>query len=121
MLIGKLKKRSESKDKVMSEKEKNTQNINVVVQTKGPRLGFVGLIVGFVGIFAFSIVLSPLAFILGLIALFSGQIFSGLFSMLFGILGLLTSPVFLGLLGMSALISIPFLDPAFLQSLFGGM
>jgi len=99
----------------MSSKNTGTQNINVVVQTKGPSVGLIGVVLGFVGIFVFSIILSPLAFILGLIAFFKGQIFSGIFAMLFGLIGLLTSPMIWGLLGMTAILSLPFLDPTLIQ------
>ena len=79
----------------------------VIVVKTDTNFGLWGAIIGFVGIFVFSIVLSPLAFILGLVGIFKGKIISGIFAVLFAILGLLTSPVFMGLLGLGALIAIP--------------
>ena len=83
-----------------------TQKI-VVVHKYHTRWGLWGVIIGFVGIFALSSVLSPLAFILGFIGFFRGQIISGLFAIFFAILGLLTSPFFMGLIGMSVLLTNP--------------
>ena len=82
----------------MSESEKQ-----VIVIKNDTNYGIAGVIIGFGGIFIFSIVLSPLAFILGLVGIFKGQIISGFFAILFAVLGLLTSVVFMGLLGLSAL------------------
>ena len=73
-------------------------------------MGIFALVIGFVGIFFASFILSPLAFILGVIAMVRGQVISGIFSIIFAILGLLTSPTFWALLGMGALLSIPFLE-----------
>ena len=82
------------------------QELVIVVKTD-TNFGLWGAIIGFVGIFVFSIVLSPLAFILGLVGIFNGKIISGIFAVLFAIVGLLTSPIFMGLLGLGALIAIP--------------
>jgi len=84
--------------KVMSKPEKQ-----VIIVKNDTNYGIAGVIVGFVGIFIFSIVLSPLAFILGLIGIFRGQIISGIFAILFSAIGLLTSVAIMGLLGLSAL------------------
>jgi len=69
--------------------------------------GTIGLIIGIVGLFIFSFILSPIAIIMGIIGLFRFQIFLGPLAILFGILGVITSPVLLGLIGMSALITLP--------------
>ena len=82
----------------MSKQEKQ-----VIIVKHDTNYGCAGVIVGFVGIFIFSIVLSPLAFILGLIGILRGQIISGLFAIIFAVLGLLTSVIFMGLLGLSTL------------------
>jgi len=82
----------------MSKSEKQ-----VIIVKNNTNYGMAGVIVGFVGIFVLSIVLSPLAFILGVVGIFRGQIISGLFAILFAALGLLTSAVFIGLLGLGAL------------------
>ena len=79
----------------------------VVIVKNDTNFGIWGAIVGFVGIFVFSIVLSPLAFILGLVGIIKGKIISGIFAILFAIIGLLTSPIFMGILGLGALIAIP--------------
>ena len=79
----------------------------VIIVKNQTNFGLWGVIVGFVGIFVFSIVLSPLAFILGLVGIINGKIVSGIFAILFAILGLLTSPIVMGILGLGALIAIP--------------
>ena len=79
----------------------------VIIVKNQTNFGLWGVIVGFVGIFIFSIVLSPLAFILGLVGIINGKIVSGIFAILFSILGLITSPIVMGILGLGALIAIP--------------
>ena len=79
----------------------------VIIVKNQTNFGLWGVIVGFVGIFIFSIVLSPLAFILGLVGIINGKIVSGIFAILFAILGLITSPIVMGILGLGALIAIP--------------
>tara|TARA_Y100000022_G_scaffold142002_1_gene123833 strand:- start:167 stop:436 length:270 start_codon:yes stop_codon:yes gene_type:complete len=79
----------------------------VIIVKNQTNFGLWGVIVGFVGIFVFSIVLSPLAFILGLVGIINGKIVSGIFAILFAILGLITSPIVMGILGLGALIAIP--------------
>ena len=79
----------------------------VIIVKNQTNFGLWGVIVGFVGIFVFSIVLSPLAFILGLVGIINGKIVSGIFAILFSILGLITSPIVMGILGLGALIAIP--------------
>ena len=49
--------------------------------------GTIGLIIGIVGLFIFSVILSPIAIIMGIIGLFRFQIFLGPLAILFGILG----------------------------------
>ena len=78
----------------------------VIIVKNDTNFGIWGTIVGFVGIFVFSIVLSPLAFILGLVGIIKGKIISGIFAILFAIIGLLTSPIFMGILGLGTLITI---------------
>ena len=79
----------------------------VIIVKNQTNFGLWGVIVGFVGVFVFSIVLSPLAFILGLVGILNGKIVSGIFAILFAILGLITSPIVMGILGLGALIAIP--------------
>ena len=87
----------------MRNKEPHHQTI--IIKREGVSLGTLGLIIGFVGIFAFSFFLSPLALILGVIAILKKQIISGIFSILFALAGIATSVVLWGLLGMSALLT----------------
>lgn len=86
------------KIQLMSNSEKQ-----IIIVKNNTNYGIAGVIVGFVGIFIFSIILSPLAFILGLIGIFRGQIISGLIAIIFSVLGLLTSVIFMGILGLGAL------------------
>jgi hypothetical protein len=94
----------------MSDKDSPTQNVTVVIQDKGLKFGTIGLIIGFVGLFIFSFILSPIAIIMGIIGLFRFQILLGPLAIFFGIVGVITSPVLWGILGMSALITLPFLE-----------
>ena len=89
--------------KNMRNKQPHLQTI--IIKREGVSLGILGLIIGFVGIFAFSFLLSPLALILGIIAILKKQIIAGIFSILFALAGIATSVVLWGLLGMSALLT----------------
>ena len=89
--------------------DNNTQTI-VIKEKSSFSYGIFGVITGFIGIFIFSVVLSPLAFILGVIGLLKGQIISSLFALIFSIFGLVTSPIVMGIIGLGALITIPGLD-----------
>tara|TARA_Y100001935_G_C17010690_1_gene362795 strand:- start:79 stop:432 length:354 start_codon:yes stop_codon:yes gene_type:complete len=79
-----------------------TEKQIIVIENK-TNYGITGLLIGFVGIFFFSIILSPIALILGLIGIFRGQIISGLFAIIFAVMGLLTSVIFMGFLGLAVL------------------
>ena len=89
--------------------ENTTQTI-VIKEKSNFSYGILGVISGFVGIFIFSIVLSPLAFILGVIGIFKGQIFSSLVAIVFSVCGLITSPIVMGIIGLGVLITIPGFD-----------
>ncbi len=65
--------------------------------------GLLGLIIGFVGIFALSFVLSPLAFILGLIGIFKKQFFTGCIAMIFALCGIMTSVVLMTIFGLTSM------------------
>jgi len=80
----------------------------VVIVKNSTRYGLWGCVIGLLGIFFLSPILSPLAFILGLIAIFKLQILSGLIALVFAIIGILTSPIIMGLVGLGVLV-IPFL------------
>jgi hypothetical protein len=88
-------------------KNKDDHKTIIVIRHPPFKYGLVGMVVGFVGIFALSIVLSPLAFIMGVIGFFRGQILSSLFAIFFAILGLITSPLIMSIIGIGALIAIP--------------
>ncbi|MBB42701.1 MAG: hypothetical protein CMM44_02930 [Rhodospirillaceae bacterium] len=83
------------------------QTAQTLVIERETRFGLWGVIIGFVGIFALSFILSPLAFILGLVGIFKGQIFTGLIAIIFSILGILTSVVIMGLIGLSTIALMP--------------
>lgn len=72
----------------------------------GLSLGVSAAVIGFVGIFVLSFVLSPIALILGVLAIFRFQIFTGLLAILFALIGIVTSAVLMGLAGLSALVII---------------
>ena len=82
----------------------NTQTI--IIKTNS-NYGIWGMIIGFVGIFVLSFVLSPLAFILGLVGLFKGQIFSSFLAMTFSILGAITSPILMTFIGLGVFLTLP--------------
>jgi len=84
----------------------NTPIQTIVIQ-QDTKFGLWGIIIGFVGIFALSFLLSPLAFILGFIGVCKGQIFTGLIAIVFSVIGILTSVVIMGLIGLSAIALMP--------------
>ena len=65
--------------------------------------GLLGLIIGFVGIFALSFILSPLAFILGLIGVCKRQFLTGLVAVVFSVIGVMTSVVLMTIFGLTSL------------------
>ena len=83
------------------------QTAPTLIIERETRFGLWGVIIGFVGIFAFSFVLSPLAFILGFVGVCKGQIFTGLIAIVFSIIGILTSVVIMGLIGLSTIALFP--------------
>ncbi|MEK9931609.1 MAG: hypothetical protein VW557_12800, partial [Rhodospirillaceae bacterium] len=58
---------------------------------------------GFVGIFALSFILSPLAFILGLIGVCKRQFLTGLVAVVFSVIGVMTSVVLMTIFGLTSL------------------
>ena len=84
-----------------------TNDLSTTVTASEFKYGLWGLIFGFVGIFALSIIFSPLAFILGLIGVYKKQYRTGFVAILFAILGVLTSPIIMALIGIGYLIFIP--------------
>ena len=84
------------------------------------KIALIGVIVGFVGIFVLSPILSPLAIILGIIGIFRFQIFSGPIAIFFGIIGILTSPIILGFIGLTAVMIDPIFFTNLLKNLLNG-
>ena len=72
----------------------------------GVSVGWAGVAIGLVGLFAFSFLLSPLALLCGLIALLRLQLLSGFLAIVLSIGGIVTSPVLMGVLGLGALVVI---------------
>jgi len=81
--------------------------VQKIIIQQDTKFGLWGVIVGFVGIFGPSFVLSPLAFILGLVGVCKGQIFTGLIAIVFSVIGVLTSVVIMGLIGLSTITLMP--------------
>lgn len=79
------------------------KDVQTIVIRQESRFGLWGVIVGFVGIFALSFILSPLAFILGVIGIFKGQIGTGLIAIFFSVIGALTSVILMGFVGLSTM------------------
>ena len=79
------------------------KDVQTIVIRHESRFGLWGVIVGFVGIFALSFILSPLAFILGVVGIFKGQIGTGLIAICFSVIGVLTSVILMGFVGLSTI------------------
>ena len=60
-------------------------------------MGIASFIIGLIGIFFLSFILSPLALIFGIIAIFQKQMIWGIFGIIFAIIGTVTSPVIMSL------------------------
>ena len=84
-----------------------TPPVQTIVIKQNTKFGLWGVVAGFVGIFALSFILSPLAFILGFIGVCKGQIFTGLIAIVFSVIGILTSVVIMGIIGLSAIALMP--------------
>ena len=72
----------------------------IIIKESQPVFGMLSVVLGLIGIFVASFVISPIALVLGFIALFKGQPISGMIGIIFSILGIITSPVLIGLLGL---------------------
>ena len=62
--------------------------------------GSLSIIFGFIGVFIFSPLFSPLALILGLLACLQKEYAAGVIGILFCVIGILTSPILLALFSM---------------------
>ena len=60
-------------------------------------MGIASFIIGLIGIFFLSFILSPLALLFGIIAIFQKQAIWGIFGIIFAIIGTVTSPVIMSL------------------------
>ena len=60
-------------------------------------MGIAGFVIGLIGIFLLSFILSPLALIFGIIAIFKKETVWGIFAIIFAIIGMATSPVIKGM------------------------
>lgn len=89
----------------MSEDMQATQERVVVIRERTPVYGTLSIVLGFIGIFVASFILSPLGLILGVMAMFSGQPISGVTGVLLATVGILTSPILIGLFGLGLVVS----------------
>lgn len=87
-----------------SEGAQTSQERIVVIRESRPVFGTLSVVLGLIGVFVASFILSPLALVLGVIAIFSGQPISGVTGVLLATAGILTSPVLIALLGLGFVI-----------------
>ena len=72
----------------------------IIIREKAQNYGVLSIVFGFVGIFIFSIIFSPIAFILGVLAISKKEYVAGFIGITFSIIGVLTSPIFMALLNL---------------------
>ncbi len=85
---------------------KKDSNINVNIGANST-FGIISFVIGLIGIFLISFILSPLALIFGVISLFREQSkIWGLLGVICAIIGAITSPILMGILGIGTLFSI---------------
>ena len=79
-------------------------NINVSFGNNSATFGIVSFIIGIIGIFLLSFILSPLALLFGIISLFreSSKVWA-LLGVICAIIGAVTSPILMGILGIGIL------------------
>ena len=82
-----------------------TQERVVVIRERNPVFGTLSIVLGLIGVFVASFILSPLALILGVTAIFGGQPISGITGVLLATVGILTSPILIGLFGLGFVVS----------------
>ena len=75
--------------------EKETK---IIIKEQTQIYGVLSITFGFIGIFIFSIIFSPIAFILGVLAISKKEYIAGVIGILFSIIGVLTSPILMALL-----------------------
>jgi hypothetical protein len=77
----------------------------IIVENNSPVVGILSVVIGLIGVFVLSFILSPVSLILGIIASFKGQILTGVIGIVLSIVGIMTSPILLGMLGIGTLLS----------------
>jgi len=82
-------------------------NININIGVNSATFGIISFVIGIIGIFIISFILSPLALLFGVISLFreKSKIW-GLLGVICAIIGAITSPILMGILGIGTLFSI---------------
>jgi|ETNmetMinimDraft_21_1059911.scaffolds.fasta_scaffold54813_2 hypothetical protein len=75
--------------------EKETK---IIIKEQTQIYGVLSITFGFIGIFIFSFIFSPIAFILGVLAISKKEYIAGVIGILFSIIGVLTSPILMALL-----------------------
>jgi uncharacterized membrane-anchored protein len=89
--------------------DQNSNETRVIIESKSTVAGIMALIIGFIGVFILSFILSPLALILGIVALFQGgtsNIVTGVIGIVLAFRGAMTSPTLLRLLGIGSLLAL---------------
>ena len=80
----------------------------IIIREQAQNYGVLSIIFGFVGIFIFSILFSPIAFILGVLAISKKEYVAGVIGIIFSIVGVLTSPILMALFNLPmALFNLP--------------
>ena len=77
----------------MTEKE-----TKIIIKEQTQIYGVLSITFGFIGIFIFSFIFSPIAFILGVLAISKKEYTAGFIGIAFSIIGVLTSPILMALL-----------------------
>ena len=76
----------------------------IIIREQAQNYGVLSIIFGFVGIFIFSILFSPIAFILGVLAISKKEYVAGFIGITFSIVGVLTSPILMALFNLPMLL-----------------
>ena len=72
----------------------------IIIKEQTQIYGVLSIIFGFIGIFIFSILFSPIAFILGVLAISKKEYVAGFVGIVFSIIGVLTSPILMALINL---------------------
>ena len=86
----------------MSDNNDSNKNINVTIGSGAATFGIVSFVIGIIGIFLISFILSPLALLFGIISMFREKNkLWGLLGIVCAVIGAITSPILMGILGLS--------------------